>query len=477
MSRHPLKNAAILSVTEGVNIVCGITVIIAVARLLDKNALGLFSFAFALGSILCIAGLHGITDLIIREVSSRAERGDDYFAHALALRGAIILAILLLLTGILRFSRFTPAQQSIIVCLVMVRMLESVIFMLCGFFRAAHEFHREAYVRISLNLLTIAGTLAILLHYRSLLALAVGQLALTLAWLGVTIGAVKIKYHYRLAKRPTAALWGGLLQNAYRFSLISLLLVLLVHLNTLLLTSLRGEASTGVYSAAYRFITALGMLGASFAAAFYPLMSQTYRADAPESVDDRVFYEGYRSLLILSVFLAGFLFYFARDLVVLVYGHQYSEAVRCLQVLAPKTIFNFLNAIGAYFLMALRKERTYIRILIAALLFSLGLNLLLIHRFDYLGASWGALLPEVFVFGLQMLVIGRVSERIRQAPVYIKLGLAAAITALGLSLAAKLNPWIVMSLAPAAYLASLMLFRVVGRDDWLLVAALLNKRK
>src|SRR5206468_1134034 len=92
------------------------------------------------------------------------------------------------------------------------------------------------------------------------------------------------------------------------------------------------------------------------------------------------------------------IFTLAAPLVRIVAGTEFADAVLPARILAASLFFLFVSPVFYNLLIAVNRQRDLIAINLAALIFNLGLNLLLIPRFSYNGAAVATVLSEGLAF-------------------------------------------------------------------------------
>jgi len=383
-----------------INLATGMAIVVLLARLLDVAALGLYSFSFAVGSVLGILCLAGANQWITREIARNPARVGSLLGNSLITRSA--MTVVLLLAMELAFIRMGYSKQRILIItsLVTVRVIECLIFMLCAFFRAFEEMHFERRIRMCLNAISVGVGIPLLVITRSLLAYSVAQCALTFLVLVASYQVLVRRYDAKPFDAITRQECLDVFTQGLDFSLYLILLVIYVQTNTILLTFFRGNAATGLYTAGFRFVSALGVVAASSVNALFPAMSRLNLRE--HSADIKMTYlRSTKYLLVISSFFSLVLFIFAPALIQFIYGKSLLPAALGLRIMAFSVMFSYMNSSSANLLFSLNMEKLAIRILGACVVFVIASNLILLPLWGYLGACLTTVLPELLNFGLQ----------------------------------------------------------------------------
>ena len=347
------------------------------------------------------------------------------------------MTVILLLGMEFAFIHMGYSKQRILIVtsLVTVRVLECLIFMLCAFFRAFEEMHYERRIRTCLNAISVGVGIPLLVMTRSLLLFSVAQCALTFLVLVESYQDLIHRYDakpFDSIKRQECL---DVFKQGLDFSLFMILLVIYVQTNTILLTFFRGNAATGLYTAGFRFVSALGVVAASSVNALFPAMSRLNLQE--HSADIKMTYlRSTKYLLVISSFFSLVLFIFAPALIQFIYGTSLLPAAPGLRIMAFSVMFSYVNSSSANLLFSLNMEKLAIRILGACVVFVIISNLVLLPLWGYLGACVTTLLPELLNFVLQYKAIAGYLNEIGLLTVLLKfvvLSLGVVVVTLGWS--------------------------------------------
>jgi len=196
-----------------------------------------------------------------------------------------------------------------------------------------------------------------------------------------------------------------------------------------ILAILRGHTEAGYYVAAYKPFEALLFIPVSMLSVVFPVL-----AVAQRGADGRLAWavsRFYKALLALGWPIGVGTFMLAAPLRFL---YSYPESEPALQILAFGIPFLFVcNAfIGA--LNAIDRQLTFTWAALVSMVVNVALNLALIPRFGYLGASWATVLTEVAIVAMGWFLTAR---HLTATPI---LALSWRIVLAGLVMGAALYP-------------------------------------
>jgi len=225
--------------------------------------------------------------------------------------------------------------------------------------------------------------------------------------------------------------WAGIVRTGAPLALISLLGLVNYRLDLVVLGALSGTHDVGIYAVATRFLDAMLPLAAFFVAAAFPVLS----ASAGHAVELR---QGqarraaeFLMLASVPIMLGGCVF--APQLVQIVAGSAYADAVTPLRLLLVSLPLSFLSTFLLYLLIAADRQRRVLPLLGASIALNLVLNVALIPRYGAVGPAVATLASEL-LGAVALVVIVRRTLGVRVLPASLPKTLAAGTAMLAAAL-------------------------------------------
>src|SRR6185437_8710713 len=208
--------------------------------------------------------------------------------------------------------------------------------------------------------------------------------------------------------------------------------------DTVAMGFLRGDAFVGWYSAAYKSVSFLLVLGGLFFETTFPVISRYYK-------DER---ERLPSFLSSSVRITAFLVIpmavggtvLAEPFLTSLYGSEYGKAAIAFQLLVWAVAVELIGMNWGYALMACDRAKAYLKAVGVGAAVSVALNLILIPRLGLAGGGLARLVSTLLIaacFGFQFKRVSHVSWLQH----LIKPALASAIMAAAMILV--IHSWVV----------------------------------
>ncbi len=196
-----------------------------------------------------------------------------------------------------------------------------------------------------------------------------------------------------------------LLAGVFTFGLMSVAAMVCFRLDVILLSLLRSETEVGLYGAAYRLLALAFLLPESLVGAMFPILSRQLSGQRQAARD--LVAVGVQLILTIELPLCLAVAALAGRLVPLLFGAPFQEASLLLVVLIFTLLPHSLNGLLGFVLQADHQERRALRLVLAALVINLVLDICLIRILGMMGAAWGTLFSFTLVSGLHLWVVNR----------------------------------------------------------------------
>lgn len=462
VSARIFGNTGILVLTQVITKVLGTIFAVVAARKLGVESYGLYVFATTIGSIFGLLAAFGFSQLITREVARDEQHTGEALGQVLIIEAVFSTLAVALMVITLIFLGY-PADRILIVTVVGVTMLlNAVLNVFAGFFRAHQRMGLEAVTRITASVLNLGLGLPILLAGSGILQLAIAQLVAFVV--ALLLGLYLLTHH--LARPKFSWHWPAyrkLLKLAIPFAVSSILILVYDGAAVIFLSTLKGDEATGLYAGAANFVRVFGLLPASIVGAVLPAMSQFWYTS--HSAWTMIYHRSLKYLLILALPISVGLVLVSDLLVDLVLGSAYAGSGMILQLLAWILIIEFLNHGLSNALISIDRENAYLRIVALAVAFSVIFNLLLIPRFGAQGAVMASLTTEGVVLLSQLIVLSRAGLRTPILRIGAKPLLSVAAMGLVLTLVTTPNLLATILLGFVVYFIVLFALRPFDADE------------
>jgi O-antigen/teichoic acid export membrane protein len=267
-----------------------------------------------------------------------------------------------------------------------------------GVLTGLHRFGTASSIAVSQTLVGAAGTVWVILSGRSIVALALMQLAVTVVLGIVTIGLSSGCYPElrvslgRFNRGALKTLWG---YSFYLFVIAASGQVIYYTDNLVVGVFLSAEA-VAFYAIGGRFIEYFGQLGASLAQTFLPVASNMAAREQSDQLR-RLLIQGTRAAILFSLPIAWALFFRSHTFIGLWMGKAYAQpSGRVLQILLLSAVALTCNRVGGNIVLGLGKHKPFAIWQTFEAIANLALSVYLVGKIGLMGVAWGTAIPSLF---------------------------------------------------------------------------------
>ncbi|HHO76830.1 MAG TPA: flippase, partial [Deltaproteobacteria bacterium] len=316
-SRRVLKNTVWLFSATLISALSDVVLFVLIARYLGPEQLGIFSFLYAIISILTVFSNLGLDTLIIRDIARENDKAPSFFSNIFILKIIMSLISMFVLVGILHWMNYTEIVVRLGALFSMIIVLKAVLSLNDAFFEAFERFEFMGALKILYSLMVV-GIIWICLQFIVnlfgivLVMILASSLCVILGWILLQRRMFPIKISINPDK------WKSLLKEAYPFVFASFMGVMYAKTDILMLSKMVGNDAVGVYSAAYKIVNAYGIFPSILVMALFPLLSRRYK-EAEGSID-KISNHMMRFLLIIGVPMVIFCTMESEKIIYLLYG-------------------------------------------------------------------------------------------------------------------------------------------------------------
>jgi len=467
------KNLVALSIAQLANLALGFVLSIYIARSLGDINFGKYSFALAFTSLFAVFSDMGYNTLLVREVAKDKSQASDYLDNVLSFRlllSGLIFSFMILSINLLSYPTDTKNTIYLFGACALIDSLATIFIMI---FRAFERMELEAKIAIIANIAKTSGGLLVLYLGYGLLGLAlVFLLSSSLHFIMLTtickknFANPKLKFNLQFLKRT--------LIIALPLSMTGISLLIFTRTDTLMLSSMKGDAVVGWYNAAYNLVLSFKPIPHLFMNALFPAMAG-YAISSKNTF--KVISEiSSRYLICLGLPLAVGISLLADKIVLFLYGPLYSDSIIALRILSFDIVIFFIWINCAFILISINKQNLWAITAIATVFLNIILNILLIPTLSYIGASIATIISEaICVTFLIFYIYKELSIFISYYNALFKPMLATSVMASFICSFNQLNLFIIIIVSMIIYFLSLYIIGGVSKEDISLIHRIIKK--
>ena len=467
------KNMSWLFVSQIITSICGFIWTILMARYLGVQQYGIFGFAVSLTGILCILFDFGIGLHSVRHIATDYDSAPKYLGNAIPLKGLFSIFGFFVILIVLIIMKCDQLTITVTLLITIEQIIKKFVELMTATFQAFEEGKFQGISNTLLNVLTFIFILIAI--YTDL-----GLYGISIAYIIANILALVYCYHV-LTKHLTKPQYELDKEFCKMITIASLPFAASVILSSIyysidmvMLTNIVGSYATGIYNATYKLIGVLTLFYGIYSAVIFPVMSKFFKNN--ESMLLTLYEKSIKYLLLAIIPIAIATMYYSKDIIHLIYGHQYDAASSILSILIWTVCLLFVSGAGNTLLNASYKEVTVTKIYAIAAVFNVALNFILIPYLSYDGAAITTVLSDVLIVIIQSYVIYKLGHRPNKKLYIDIVKIITGSIILGIALYfLNLNMWVALPVGIIIYFATVYLLRVFDNDDEYVIKEILGK--
>lgn len=367
----------------------------------------LFNFSLVLNIFLDL----GITNFNNRTIAQHRQLLPKYLSYLVSLKLllAVFYAAVCLVVALL--VGYKGRQLHLLYFLIGNQFLVSLTLYLRSNISALHYFRTDSFLSVLDRTLMIA--LCSVLLFTNWLGGSVSiewfVYAQTVSYLlAALVGLAFVIYYsggFRL--KFDRVVCGSFLRQSFPFALLVLLMSVYSRIDSVLLERLLpvdGSKQAGIYAQAFRLQDAAAMLGLLFAGLLLPIFSRMLKQK--ENISSMLRFS-FELIIVPAILLVAVTLFYPRQLMGLLYHHHAVASAGLLSYLMVGFLGISTTYIFGTLLTANGNLKTLNLIAAAFVLLNVGLNIVLIPRFQAEGAAFTAMITQVGIGCVQVILVWR----------------------------------------------------------------------
>lgn len=371
-----------------------------IARLFGPEKYGVYATVLAFVMFFHLFTANGMQKVIVREGSKQIESVTQILNSLIGLKLLFVGAALILCIGVSFFTNYSP----FIKLLIIIFSAEIIYFGLDSFLGAIYQtFEKMQYIAIFQVLVRILVTgLSILFLYLGVGVLVILLINLFSKFLVLLVNYFwsrrfhKFIFPFSIQVRPE------IVKATAIFSLMGFISTFAVRIDVLMISFLSNSSDVGIYSVAHELGREGLILRNIIAVAFFPIAIKFFKS---EKIRGKTLLT-YSAAMFLIVFLGCILvFFFAEDIVLLIFGKDYIISGHILKYLAFYLPFSFSTLPFTICLQATHNENILLIVMSLAALTNIPLNLVFFYKFGLIGIAYSTIIV-FFISAVSMSILG-----------------------------------------------------------------------
>lgn len=382
-SSQLFKNFSYLALGELLNKLLALIVILFIARVMGPFAYGKLSFAVAVLSYFTIITNLGMDTYGIREVACDRSKANYMLSNILAIKLVLFLLSFVLLIFTVQFLKKDPVTIKIII-LLSASMFFNAIFSY-WYFQVIDDFKSITVVKVLQNVIYVALVFLYVKGSDNLISVVVFQLV-GMAVMSVYV-IIKIRKNISL-KLIDLHEWGTFVKFGIVLAASTLMVQIYYNMDKVMIGLWYPDQYVGWYDAAYRIIQAGLILSTLQWSVFLPKIV---------SYDKSIFRAHAMIRFTMGIVQFAVIFIGAPIIIKLLFGDKYIDSTTALRILSVSMMLVYINVTYISPLSVWGYEKLYLFIVTSGAIVNFILNIVLIPKYNIVGAAYATCMSELTV--------------------------------------------------------------------------------
>ena len=386
-------NTAVQVAGRGLMLAIGLASIAVITRYLGPDDYGRYTLALTYMQLFAVLADVGLFTIVVRDISRDPSRTEELVGNTLTLRlvlSAVVIAVAAAISLLLPYDPDVRVAILLAGLPLLFGMLNSTfVTVLQSRLRMGRAVVGDVLGRaVALGAVALVAALD-LGFYAVMGAAAAGALATAITTMLLTRPLARVRF------RAEPAVWRGLLRTALPLGLALAVNELYFRADTLIISLYEPYEQVGLYTLAYRMLELALVFGTVFLTTTFPLLSQAVAND--EARARRTIQLSTDVFVVLGAPLVAGGLAVAPEVVELAAGEEFGDAATPLRILLAAGALAWVNGVFGYALIAKERQMSALWLNLSALVFNVGLNLLLVPRYGIVVAAAVTVASEMLI--------------------------------------------------------------------------------
>jgi O-antigen/teichoic acid export membrane protein len=440
------SNVAVQVAMRLISMAISIVTVSLTARTLSPGGFGVYNGMLSYVGLFGVLTDLGFTTAAMQRMTADPDRESEWLGALAGARGALSIVATVICAVTIPLALSNDHHGHLVGLILTGSILSTGPNALTAVFQSRMRAGLALSFSVLSSVLWLGAVIVLTIVHGSVVAFAAANLGQM-----VIIAALQYRVTSRyahIAWRAGRAHWRPLFVVALPLGIASVLITVYYQIDSVLLLQIAGPRETGIYGAAYRFLSPLLFLPAAVMSSFFPVLSAVHRDD-PERVR-RLIQICADTMAIIALPVLAVSLALSGQIVHFLYGSGYQRTAGVLPILMIAFVSICFGSLAGYLAPILHLQwrlALYSAIGAAA---NVVLNLVLIPRHGAFGSAWATVITEVLTMVLML------STSLRALHLRVALGKLSRTVAVACAMTAVMFAARPLGLFPAGILGVLL---------------------
>lgn len=469
LARKIAYNVAVSSASKILSTVLALVSIAFITRYLGKEGFGNYATVLAFLSFFAALGDLGLYTISTREISKEGADEARIMGNIFTLRILSALVIFIIAPAVVLFFPYPGEVKKGIIIVALSFSFSSGYQVLNGIFQKNLVMDKVAIAELAGKILQV-GFIIFAVKERLGFNWIIASLLFNMILSFVIVFSWSRKY-LRFRPEFDFKYWKQFLRESLPLGAAAVITFAYFKMDTVILSILKSSADVGIYNAAYKVLENITFFPAMIVGLIFPLLSKHIFADREAFL--AIANKTFKVFVVLVLPLIIGIFFLSGGVIQVIGGGGFSEAATVLRILvfAIALIFfgNFFNSI----LIAANLQKKLLLVMGVAAVLNIGLNLVFIPKFSYIGAAYVSVFTEFLVVALGLYVSVKTVKYLPSVEKFSAILMSGAAMALFLFLFKQESFFFLLVSSPLVYFFVLWIFKAIKTEE---IRSLISKK-
>jgi O-antigen/teichoic acid export membrane protein len=367
-----------------INIIC--------ARSFGANDYGLINYAVSLIAFFVAIGTLGFNGIITMKFAEDEENAGKYIGTSIVSRTIFSIIAIIVLQIIVSFANSDEPSLKLIVFCQSLQILFGSVDLIIYWYRFKNNAKTVAIIRLAAFFISAIWRIVSIVIFNNIAMYVLG-VSLEFGFFGVFLLFFYLKEYSKYRFSFDTKILISMFKTAYPFIFSAILSTIYGQTDKIMLKSMLDNSSVAMYSVSLTLAGAIAIIPTALIEGFRPEI-MSYKLTNQKMYEKRL-QQLYGLVFWICVCYCLFITIFAKQIILLLYGNSYIDAIPSLSLIVWYTSFSYFGAINNLYMVAEQKTAwVQVTTLIGAIL-NVILNIILIPYFGIVGASAASLLTQI----------------------------------------------------------------------------------
>jgi O-antigen/teichoic acid export membrane protein len=399
MAKNMAKNTAVLLIAQIISAIMGLFYLLITANYLGDSGFGTLSFALAITGMFGVFADIGLCTLATREISRDRSIASKYLGNALIVKLILSILTIIAISITVYILGYTGSSVMVVFAIALSTILMSFASIFNSVFQAYGNMKYQAFGQLINSTIMLFGVI---------FAVHQGYGVVLFAWVYGISACIVVAYSlgicmYRFAIpriEVDLKFLKSTLKDALPYGLSGLFVTIFYWISSVMLSYMHGDQAVGWYNGAYRLILFILFIPTVMNIVIFPAMSQLYVSSTELLRLMTEKYFKYMAMIAIPMGIGTTLL--ASNIILTLFKPEYTNSIIVLQILIWSAVFIFIGSAFARLLESSNRQMTVTMITLICMIVNVVLNLILIPRYSYIGASVTTVVTELLSLMLCM---------------------------------------------------------------------------